>query len=255
MGFFNACVQAGPNHCAIANFSGPSTTPRNLFAASSAVFEDLIQHPRYLKNATIIYAWNKYTPVSLYQDIKQQLFNSLYSPESWSYMSEVLLSVFSFDYSSYYQTLPLVSLNYNKGFQAFWGIACSDAAYRATNFEDMEWLVKLQQNVSDFSDLTSEIWPCYQWKMAAAERYTGNFSVKTRSPILFTNGLYDPVTPFSSAVNASSRFEGSALLTHGGYGVCELSRKLYAFSCCLRSFLPSTLAALLKLIFLVAYCH
>lgn len=221
MGFFEACVKAGPDHCVIANFSGPSTTPQDLSAATSAVFEDLLQHPRYLTNATIIYAWNKYAPVSLYQDIKQQLFNSLYTPESWSSISEILSSVYSFDYSSYYETIPVVDLDYNKGYQAFWGIACSDAAYRASNYKDMDWLVELQQNVSDFSDLTSDIWPCYQWKMSAAERYNGNFSVRTRSPILFTNGLYDPVTPFSSAVNASAGFEGSVLLTHGGYGVRE----------------------------------
>lgn len=217
-------MEAGPQYCAIANFSGPTTTSQDLLATTSSLFQGLIQHPRYLPNDTIIYAWNKYYPVPLYQDVKQELFNSLYSPTDWHLISEVLLQVLAQDFSSYYEHLPVVSLDYNKGAQAFWGIACSDASYRAESYEAMEWLVKLQQNVSAFSDLTSHIWPCYQWKMPAAERYTGNFSVKTNFPILFTNGLYDPITPYSSAVNASAGFEGSVLLTHGGYGVSSCAQ-------------------------------
>jgi hypothetical protein len=42
--------------------------------------------------------------------------------------------------------------------------------------------------------------------------------VKTKTPILYVNGAYDPVTPLVNAYNASATFEGSVLLTHSGYG-------------------------------------
>lgn len=229
LGFFEECVKAGPSSCAIANFSGPMTTPQNLLAATYAVFEELIQHPQYLPNDSRTDAWDKIPPLSLYEDIKQLVFQDLYSPIYWPELANALVEILAFDFSQYYNQHNLPIVEFNKGYQAFWGIACSDAAYRANSPEEMVWLVDRQQNVSGFSDLTSHIWPCYQWKMPAAERYTGNFTAKTSFPILFTNGHYDPITPYASAVNQSAGFEGSVIVTHGGHGVgpCPLSSQHY----------------------------
>jgi TAP-like protein len=84
----------------------------------------------------------------------------------------------------------------------------------------MRWLVQEQQAISGFADgFIGKLWPCTQWKMTAVERYSSSFEwIKTRFPIMFVNGRYDPVTPLSLAFNASAGFEGSAVLTHGGHG-------------------------------------
>lgn len=59
-----------------------------------------------------------------------------------------------------------------------------------------------------------------QWKLEAKERYTGDFRVKTKHPMLVIGNTYDPTTPLRSARNISESFEGSVVLEHGGYGVC-----------------------------------
>ena len=63
---------------------------------------------------------------------------------------------------------------------------------------------------------------CAQWKIEPKERYTGDFNVKTKSPVLFIGNTFDGLTPLVSAKNVSSTFEGSALLTVDGYGVSYL---------------------------------
>ena len=86
----------------------------------------------------------------------------------------------------------------------------------------MHPLVQSQEAVSGMSDaFIGKTWPCVQWKMDAAERYSGPFpadEAKAKFPILFVNGLYDPRTSLASAPKASARFEGSVVLTHGGQG-------------------------------------
>jgi hypothetical protein len=54
--------------------------------------------------------------------------------------------------------------------------------------------------------------------MQAAELYLGDFTAKTKNPVMLVNGIYDPVTPWNSAVNMSSGFEGAGSLKHRGAG-------------------------------------
>lgn len=60
---------------------------------------------------------------------------------------------------------------------------------------------------------------CAQWKIEPKERYTGDFNVKTKHPVLFIGNTNDGLTPLVSAKNVSSTFEGSVVLTVDGYGV------------------------------------
>ena len=60
---------------------------------------------------------------------------------------------------------------------------------------------------------------CAQWPFEAKERYSGDFNVKTRTPLLFIGNTYDPATPAASARNMSASFEGSGMLERNGYGV------------------------------------
>lgn len=83
----------------------------------------------------------------------------------------------------------------------------------------MHWLVQEQDAASGMANgFISKTWPCAQWKMTAAERFPSPFKAKTNDPIVFVNGQYDPVTPMKSALEASTGFEGSVVLTHGGNG-------------------------------------
>lgn len=80
--------------------------------------------------------------------------------------------------------------------------------------------VAAQQNSSIFSDVfLPQFWACSVWPIEPAERFTGPFGAKkTANSILFAGGLFDPVTPLAAARAAVAKFEGSALLVHGGIG-------------------------------------
>lgn len=221
LGFLDTCVKAGPELCAIANFSGPDTTADDLLQLTYDMFEYLLESGLPLGANLTSALWDKDQPGTVYYNLKSILFEYLYSPSTWPLGAQLLQAFLLQDFSIFTESLNETTnlIQYSEGVDAFWGIACSDSSFRAIQPEDMQWLVDAQQNVSTFDDiLAPQMWPCYQWKLEAAERYSGNFQVKTSHPILYVNGLADPITPAVSAFNASSGFDGSVVLTHGGYG-------------------------------------
>ena len=190
--------------------------------ALNEVFQELLNNPRYLPVTTPTYAVGREPPITFYEDIKLGIFANLYQPLKFPALAEELALVISRNFSFYENPKRIESFTstWNQGKDAFWGIACSDAKFRAHSLEDMYPLVDLQQNISSFADVFfPQIWPCAQWKMNASERYSGGFRAKTKFPILFVNGPYDPITPLESAFNASEGFEGSVVLTRNAHGV------------------------------------
>lgn len=220
LGFLSECVSAGPEKCVIANFSGPATTPEDLLSTMNVMFQHLLDEPLYLPLNSTPSTWES-KPFSVYEYLKQVLFSSLYSPSTWFILASTLELPLALNFTTF-TTLDISDVpldRHNKGVDALHGIACSDASYRAAKPEDMLWLVDAQQNVSSFDDiLMPNLWPCYQWRMPAAERYEGNFTASTSYPVLIVNGQYDPITPVASAFNLSSGLQGSVVLQHTGYG-------------------------------------
>lgn len=222
LGFLDECVKAGPRLCPIATFSGPGTTSADLLRLTNNMFEYLLENNVPLgKNVTSL-TWDKGRPGDVYTNLKGFIFQTMYAPSSWVTLALLLNSTLALDFSIWTDDASGTITNtdlYNKGVDAFWGIACSDNTYRASTPEQMVPLVQAQQNVSSWDDaLSTQLWPCYRWKIQPAERYTGNYQARTNHPILYVNGLADPITPDNSAFNASAGFDGSVVLTHGGYG-------------------------------------
>lgn len=50
------------------------------------------------------------------------------------------------------------------------------------------------------------------------KQHTGNFSIKTKHPVRYINGEFDPVNLRMSAYNGSEGFTDSVVLSHSGYG-------------------------------------
>jgi hypothetical protein len=104
---------------------------------------------------------------------------------------------------------------------AIFGIKGSDTIPRYTELAgvmpDIEYMAQT-------SRLFWGITPAYatlvaQWPFEAKERYTGDFNVKTRNPILFVGNTWDAATPAASARNMSASFEGSVMFEQHGFGV------------------------------------
>lgn len=163
---------------------------------------------------------DKTNSASPYYLVKMQIYQHLYFPRTWPILAETLAGLVNGTLQPADLTPPPTQNPYDLGLDDINGIRCSDALWQADSAEDILDQVKYQANISSFSDtMYGHTWICAAWRMRAKERYRGNFKAKTNFPILFVNGEYDVATPMISAVNASAGFEGSVLLTHGGYGV------------------------------------
>ena len=58
---------------------------------------------------------------------------------------------------------------------------------------------------------------CAQWPARSADRYTGPWNAKTRTPILVIGTDHDPNTPYANARHVARLFGNAVLLTHDGY--------------------------------------
>ena len=230
VGFFQACVSAGTDLCAIANVTGADTTAADLLSAFNAGLESLQKDPIIAPPTFVPMVWNPVPTTTLYSALKSRIFADLYHPTRYPDLAIFMYPLLTRNFSAYLEPPPpeviaaveaaATILPYDLGIpDAFWGIGCTDASFHADSPEEMHRLVQEQEAKSGMSDaFVGKTWPCAQWNMKAAERYRGSFEGKTKFPILFVNGNYDPITPMSSARTASAKFEGSVVLSHGGNG-------------------------------------
>ena len=156
-------------------------------------------------------------------DVKDIILQSMYGPSNWQTLAETLVAFINGtkESGSGSAGAGVPTNSYSLGAHALHGIMCSDSTWRAAGPEEIADIVGQQSRVSGFSDVFYQIltWPCAAWKMEAKEKYTGDYTAKTKHPIMFVHTQHDPVTSLSRAINATAGFEGSVLLQSTGYGV------------------------------------
>ena len=206
--FVNECITF-PEQCSLTELA---TTPDQLTTQINTMLQKVL---------------TTHNSTHLYREIKNDmLYRGLYWPQHWSTLASQLKSFVSGDFSSLNTTPPSSPddtasppFEYNRGSAAVFGTRCADSSLRAQSPGDLADLLLQQQEVSSFADVnTATSLVCAAWNITPAERYEGNFIAKTRFPVLFVNGEFDPAAPVASARNASWGFEGSRVLVHGGYG-------------------------------------
>lgn len=156
---------------------------------------------------------------------------SLYSTAQWPGMSTVLDYVISRNVTGVATVLKaeLAQISGSGGAgkltpstqESLLGIQCSDKTVRTSSLTRalpaIHDVWSLSYMGGDANDAKTSI--CAQWKFQAKERYTGDFRVKTATPVLLVGNTFDPVTPLASAYNVSWGLEGSVVLEQHGYGV------------------------------------
>lgn len=214
-GFFTGCL-ANPSNCALSQLN-----------LSASVLEQKVYDLMYeLKYFPIVAGTSASTDTIIdYTIIKYAIEESLYNTGDWSLLATALYGMLTGNATYMLEYLIEISsgteIYPNNGAEALWGIRCGDESIRTDKLTDLYPLIaefeatsKLYGDILPLTPLT-----CAQWKFSAAERYTGNFTAKTKNPMLFIGNTYDPLTPLVSARNASAGFEGSVVLQHNGYGV------------------------------------
>ncbi|KIV91381.1 hypothetical protein PV10_05925 [Exophiala mesophila] len=204
-GFLQACFDAADD-CALYSLLQPNST------------QDLLDVINLVIGPFAISAGSSIEGYLEYLGIKGIFIQPLYAPSSWPGFAQLLASAFN-------GTLDAPSnepapVPYGEAVNAVIGIRASDATFIANTSAQYLPQVQFQANVSrGFSDVSYfTLWASAQWTIPAKERYWGDFQANTKTPILYINGEYDPVTPLINAYNGSAGFNGSVVLPHGGYG-------------------------------------
>lgn len=225
--FFKECLDA-PELCSLANLTETGTT-EELHTALANVLVEVWESQETIPVGQNPLVWlSGIVPATLYGTLKRSLFIALYSVTEFPVIDATMASVFAGNFSILdlpqpAETEPETNSTkepfVNLGVHSFFGIACSDARVRAERPQQIVPYVEAQEDSSRWADAyLPQMWACPAWKFEPAERYEGDFKAKTKNPILFVNGIHDPITPMAAAKNASAAFEGSALLTHKGAG-------------------------------------
>ncbi|KPI34476.1 Tripeptidyl aminopeptidase [Cyphellophora attinorum] len=119
-------------------------------------------------------------------------------------------------------------------------VTCGDGIrLNATNGESFREYMDAFKTHSKygFETILSLAYSCGPWNISAKERPQKPFTnITTKNPILFVQGFHDPVTPSISAKNSSAGFVGSAIAFHNGTGHCagrdpskDLNTKIAAY--------------------------
>jgi pimeloyl-ACP methyl ester carboxylesterase len=107
------------------------------------------------------------------------------------------------------------------------GIKCSDTFPRVESIEGiMPDVDHMLQTSELFAPLLAGVAAqCANWPWAAKERYGGPWEgIKTKNPVLWFGNTYDPATPLASAKTMSAGFEGSVVVEQHGFGHATLSQ-------------------------------
>ncbi|KAL6404980.1 hypothetical protein AUP68_11819 [Ilyonectria robusta] len=216
-GFCTGCV-ANPDKCVLAK---ENMTAAELEAKVYAFFEDLKYNPIVIPDPTASYVLD-------YSTVKPLMHRQLYAPQAWPSAAIVLNALMTRDIETIAAIVAeLAATPAMLDAEAQFGIKCGDTFGQTSNISDILPIVHARHEASRYVGDTGDIVPmrCAQWKIPAKERYSGDFRVKTKNPMLVIGNTYDPATPLASARNVSETFEGSVLLQQDGYGASLCTAK------------------------------
>ncbi|KAF2030923.1 alpha/beta-hydrolase [Setomelanomma holmii] len=218
--FFDLCAEAGPSNCAIA-----------VAGQSGAQLKQ--RYDSFLSNLTYAQSYA----------VRGQFFDSMYAPSLFKNRANTIRGYYNNSTRIPRRSLDRRADDDNEDDDVWYpadsGMAKTPLALQGITCAD--YIPKLEASVSNFKawrDLwisTSKyggdqaflttLYMCSLWQNDAKEKFAGPYTnVETKSPILFVNTQYDPVTPLISAQNSSAGFLKSRVLVSSGGGHCSVQQ-------------------------------
>ncbi|KAH7091391.1 alpha/beta hydrolase fold-domain-containing protein [Paraphoma chrysanthemicola] len=200
--FFDLCAEAGPDNCAIA-------VDGQTGAQLKQTYDDFLSSITYEQS----------------YDIRGEFFGSLYAPSDFAAQAEALEGYYNNSTGSERRSLRRRQSEEDEEEEddensAGFDPTLSEAANTPMALEGItcgDWIITPEASVDAFKEYLA-IWK----RNDAREKYMGGFrGIATKTPILFVNTQFDPVTPLVSAQNSSSGFIGSRLLVSTASGHCS----------------------------------
>lgn len=216
--FFHECAGA-PDLCVLAD---KNQTGTQLLQEYNDFLSELKKESDTMGN------WNSYYSVksswvgdlklpSGFADVAQKLYNYYRSDEDLRIKRQAPFDAADAAVAEKYQ---------EENGMVLYGVTCAD--YEGPRVATLDSFRKLRDayNKRSFysgdSSLLNIIYQCSTWQTKNKDQFNASLTnVKTRNPILFVNGEFDPVTPLVSAQNSSAGFVGSGVLRHNGGGVSQ----------------------------------
>ncbi|CAH0003706.1 unnamed protein product [Clonostachys byssicola] len=229
-GFLRECLEAGPDHCAlatpVAESSGP-TTLKELEARMQRLFNSLIEQPL-----------SGYSPISgpaivTYSQVVFWIYICMYEPKRWPLTAQILRELEAGD-----TTLAISNFEgrwYNNTYtgrkesseELFFMVVCADAFDDPPPQDGLGWWDEFWANSSDHSWIAgsfrfTEVFACrhYQtyWPNPPGV-YRGDLNHTLSNRVLVISGTHDPATPLKNGRDLVAEMGDNArLIVHHGYG-------------------------------------
>ncbi|KAF9871327.1 hypothetical protein CkaCkLH20_11248 [Colletotrichum karsti] len=232
-GFLGECINAGPNHCALARSKhGEPVALEELETRMISLIDSLIERP--------IVGYTKKNGPSLvtYSALVAAIYSSLYNAESWPALARMLYELeagnstlaTSFLEKSTWEYDPSLPATPNKrpsSDELTTLVICSDSWDAPLPPDGLVWWESLWANMTTKSWVSgdarfSDVFPCQHftkyWPEPAGV-YRGDLNHTLKNPVLLIAETYDPATPLRNGRRLLNEMgQNARLIAHHGYG-------------------------------------
>ncbi|KAH7155653.1 Alpha/Beta hydrolase protein [Dactylonectria estremocensis] len=232
-GFIGECVNAGPDHCALAKSKdGHPVSAKDLQKRMGTLVTSLIERP--------IPGYTDFSGPSIvtYSSLVDGIYASLYNARSWPALAQMLseledgnstLAAAFLEHMAwkYDPTLPATPSRRPASDELTSLVICSDGYDAPLPPDDLTWWASLWANMTADSWIAGnarfyDVFPCQHFTdywPKPAEVYRGDLNNTLRFPVLLIAETYDPATPLRNGRRLLDEMGDNArLVVHHGYG-------------------------------------
>ncbi|KAI0148361.1 alpha/beta-hydrolase [Xylariaceae sp. FL1272] len=232
-GFLGECINAGPEHCALAQpRDGGTVSVQDLGTRMHSLMKSLIHRP------IPGYSPNSGPSLVTYSSLVGAIYGALYNAQSWPALAQMLSELeggnstlatqmlekqgWEFD-----PTLPSPPSLKPSSDELGSLVICADAYDAAEPPEGMVWWQSLWANMTSQSWIAGnsrfyDVFPCRHFTdywPSPAEVYRGDLNHTLNHPVLLIAEAYDPATPLRNGRRLAAEMGPNArLIAHHGYG-------------------------------------
>ncbi|KAL5359378.1 Alpha/Beta hydrolase protein [Aspergillus floccosus] len=216
-GFFNECIKAGTERCALASLA---TSKEQLRGIVLSYMETLREQPIpvYINNA----AYGLLNHAKMWYN---GVFPTLYNPFAWAFLADNLYALIQGNVTDAflaYHMSPATIVRESTEFVTL-NDGLNGAEYWPQDRQSLLDKIVPYMNESLFGAWHNKMFYLKpQWTLPRTHPYVPR-RVKTAHPLLIISTSYDPVCPLGSALSAYSAFEDSQIVEIQGYGHCSVS--------------------------------
>ncbi|KAJ6442792.1 tap domain-containingprotein [Purpureocillium lavendulum] len=232
-GFLGECLNAGPEHCALAKPLGPQPLTLNgLEKRMQSLITSLVKRP--------VPGYTDFSGPSLitYSSLVGNLYGAMYNAKSWPALAQMLfeleagnstLAAAMLEHAlwQYDPTLPPTPNKRPSSEELGLVVICADSYDAEEPAGGMDWWESLWQNMTERSWIAgnsrfSNVFPCRHFTKywpEPAEVYRGDLNHTLKHPVLLIAETYDPATPLRNGRRLLNEMGKNArLVAHHGYG-------------------------------------